>query len=104
MRTDNHAGKVKRARMHSFCVGMVTTRIRVAWAWVKRAGGRLLLVVPRHEWSGGMPWKNEVAALRRFDFVKYRVAPRLGTEAVRRRLSREVQSALLELRPRDSRL
>ncbi len=83
--------------MYSFRVGMVTARTRVAWAWLKRAGGRLLLVASRHEWFRGMLWKNEVAALRQFDFVKYRVAPRLGTEAVRRRLSSKVQSALLEL-------
>ena len=89
--------------MHSF-VGVVTARIRVTWAWVKRAGGRLLMVVPRHEWFRSMPWKNEVAAQHQFDFAKYRVAPRLGNEAVQRRLSNKVKSALLRLRSGDSRL
>ncbi len=52
-----------------------------------------------------LPGRSRRGALvpsRGFDFAKYRVAPRLGTAAVRRRLAGQMRRALLQVRLEDT--
>ncbi len=76
-------------------------KLRAAWWWLMSA---CRVLVPVKDWARKRVRRRGPGSRGGFRFAKYRVAPRLGAEVVRQRLSRKVQSALLQLRPRDSSL
>ncbi len=54
--------------------------------------------------GAGTAGPSLVLSFRGFNFAKYRVAPRLGTEAVRRRLAGQMRRTLMQLRIDETRV